>query len=230
MKPSELFQNLAMKHGWPAEEQVTYLFNIIDNEPRLAALLTVWGQHLDSSVTQGQSVQCNADAPPPSQQAAPTGRMLRIGEVQTPFDAPADDIPPADTKPLADYIDRSLSANTLENVPEAQFKLNEPGNAMIMTIPKELWANWNAQLTGTTGTEDRLLGGFKAPFNDGAVAGVLIMDSPNGAYVDAFIVLPANAFPDQPNPSLPPRRDLVGDLIFDYPDGTQRFIRLVPAA
>jgi len=205
------------------------LLNIIDNEPELAKLMTDFASALDAMAAQSQP------APPfvpDTQQQPPPGRppqTPRIGDADTAYSQPAATAPPEpDTAPLEAFMVNPLQNSALADLPEGDYKLNEQGNAMIMTIPRETWDVWSAALD-TSGADNGSLGGFKGTYGDGGVLAVVVTNSPDGACLDACICLPEGAFPDVPNPSLKPRFDLVGDMQFDYPDGSKRFLRLVPS-
>lgn len=77
-----------------------------------------------------------------------------------------------------------------------------------------------------------ILGGYYVEFpEDDGIATALIMvvngDVTGSPFVDAVLALPTNSkYRDVPNVSLPPRNQLSGVYIFDYPDGTTRTVRL----
>jgi hypothetical protein len=242
MTPSQLFRDIATRHKIPEGEQINLLLNIVDNEPRLTALLAAFGEQLDGpqAAPLQQPVQQPVDSPSPQQPIQqdalpPTGApapLASIGDQATAYSAPAENLPPADTKPLEAFFDRDLAKQVMEHpqVAEVACTLNEAGNAMIIKMQSSVWEFYTSTLQNGEGDNDDIICGFYARFADGATAVVSIVNSKQGPFLDAFIILPEGAFPDQPNPSLPPRKDLAGDLIFEYPGGSKKFVRLIPEA
>ena len=74
------------------------------------------------------------------------------------------------------------------------------------------------------------VGGWQTELPNGQIAAIAIVNGEDHLFVDAFIVLPNAAPADWPNPSLPPRRTIVDDFNFQYPDGSYCVVRVKPVS
>jgi hypothetical protein len=229
MQPSEKFKQLAVQHGWPVEQQNQLLLDIVDNEPALSTLLDNFAEELAKN-PQLPAPATTTPAP------APAGPMLaRVGTAPvTPYTAPAGAQPEQPAEELGDYIDYSLSLAAATKLPQTAATTGPGPNQLTMSITKAAWEQWTEMLKKISGEfdldcspDDDLLSGVHAVYDDGSVVGLALRDSPQGPYIDAWIVI----LEDKDNPkvvSLPPQHILGGDLVFELPDAGARFVRVAP--
>lgn len=77
--------------------------------------------------------------------------------------------------------------------------------------------------------EGEIVCGWYHVFNDGSTAAIALTNArteDGGPYLDPFLIIPEDKYPEKPNVSLRARRSLATPFEFPYPDGTSRIIEI----
>lgn len=138
-----------------------------------------------------------------------------------PVTAPAAQMPVQ--KSLEAYFDRSLSLASMARLVTLPFAGDATGR-LVVQLPENLAELMpNASDDSTPGD---ILGGVRLKTTLGDFAFAICMDTED-IFVDAWLCMDAEKYPDVPTISLPPRKELAGEYVFNLPDGTQLRVGLV---
>jgi len=213
--PIERLASLESRHSLSAQEQFDIISNAVDfakNSP------LAFVQFIDIMDEELQSPQ------------------MAVAEVKDMLQNPVAD--------LEAFFDRDLSLASLNNLTELESSGDVPEmpstdlikSAVLAMTPFD-YEQMRSHLTMTDFDsayhEGAIVTGCYTRFDDGSIAAVALVHATpanGGPYLDAWLCLPPDKFPDTLNPSLPATRDMDQIFEFQYPDGTYRVIKLVSAA
>jgi len=145
---------------------------------------------------------------------------------------------PVECAATAAMFDRSLAKSSLAKLKHRAYldASTDGGDELLrIIIDERTHAGYqDAMLSDTPlvgATPGVITDGWYTTLPCGALGAIAIVHGVegHGPFVDAFLIIPDGAHPSAPNPSLPPKFRLDEDFVFEYPDGTTKTIRLVPA-
>jgi len=204
------FNQAAASQGWDTELQRTILLDYV-------------AYHAGSMSMVGfVSELIEATQPPPAPSAQPQQALGGLAE-------------------LDNFFDRDLSRQILPSLSPCPLVGHAPTDDGTMTehyemiVPETELDTAKAMLDGLVANADpagNVQMGWHADFRDGSTAVFAITKGgdPNAFYIDAFAILPKDADPQAPNPSMPPVTSVAAPFRFVYADGTQRVVRLQPTS
>jgi hypothetical protein len=134
--------------------------------------------------------------------------------------------PAGDTDNIAVFFDRNLARRALARLTEVP--ASHTGPDMSLTVPEALWQQAVGLLAQqpTAAAPGTILCGWYGHFKDGATAAFAITAGEGRAYLDIWLILPDDKFPNWPNPSLQAQTTIETKHVFRHPDGTMRAVML----